>query len=250
MLFRSEVKAAWNFIKAMHLKDHVLLRCYANAHTFGIEGYPHTDSKRDQDTTVVMYMNKNWKREWGGETVVYDGHHIVTAAIPAFNRAVVFKGDQYHCARSVSRTCPELRKTIMFKCAKIDADPKRDEMQLFLKKVGASEKKHTNGSLTKHLLETYDLLKAVGQPMSVCLAGATHSLMGTNIYADACLTSNDYDMLMDVIGRDAIELVKLFGKINRPTTIEAALASNTVVLNLTAGGAVNVTPEKIGRAHV
>lgn len=237
--------AAWNFIKSTHLKDHIVIRCYANAHTFGIEGYPHTDSKREQDTTVVLYMNKGWRREWGGETLVYDGYHIVSAALPAFNRAMIFKGNQFHSAKAVSRICPDLRRTLMFKCAKIGADTKRDEVQLYLNSVGATEKKHKRGSLTNHLLGTYDLLKCTGQSDTVCLAGATHSLFGTSIFKESCLTADDSDSLVKLIGEEAFNLVKIFEKTARPQTFEHALLNNTLTLDLIDGGTVTVTQEQL-----
>jgi hypothetical protein len=54
---------AWKYLQKEHLGEQDLLRCYTNAHTFGVEGYPHTDSKRDDDETIVIYMNTEWRRE-------------------------------------------------------------------------------------------------------------------------------------------------------------------------------------------
>lgn len=239
-----QVLAAWNFIKSEYLPDYSLIRCYANSHTFGVEGYPHTDSKRDQDITVVVYMNKNWRREWGGETLIYDGDTIVKGALPAFNRAVIFKGNQYHCARSVSRTCPDTRRTIMFKCAKVNADSKRDSLQRFLETVGAQSKEHSSSVLINHLLFTYDLLKAANQSDDICLAGGAHSLYGTSKFKDACLAMDDTVGLRSVIGDAPLELVKLFATVNRPAALEQALARDTRELSLTAGGSVIVTDEQ------
>ena len=49
---------AWNHLKVNYLGDQTLLRCYTNSHTYGVEGYPHADSKRDVDYTIVIYMNQ------------------------------------------------------------------------------------------------------------------------------------------------------------------------------------------------
>lgn len=238
------VYQAWKFINSAYLKDYSLIRCYANAHTFGVEGYPHTDSKRADDITVVIYMNKDWKREWGGETLLYEGDRIVQAALPAFNRAMIFNSNQWHCARSVSRICPDLRRTIMFKCAKTGTDPRRDSLQRFIESVGAASKEHKVGNLANHLLTTYDLLKAANQSDDICLAGGAHSLYGTNIYKEACLADDDQDSLRAVIGDTALELVKLFATTDRPQALEATAGKYTSTLPLTTGGTVEITQEQ------
>jgi len=238
------VLQAWKFINSAYFPDYRLIRCYANAHTHGVEGYPHTDSKRDQDITIVIYMNKGWKREWGGETIVYDGSTIVEASVPAFNRAMIFKGNQFHCAKPVSRICPDLRRTIMFKCAKLDADPVRDRLQIFLEKVGAADKEHKMGSLFNHLLTTYDLLKAAKQPDDICLAGGAHSVYGTNIYKDACLNADEQAELLELIGDKAMALVQLFATTDRPKALEQTGGKYPGTLPLTDGGTVEITAEQ------
>ena len=47
---------AWSHLQKNVGAGMTLLRCYANAHTFGTEGYPHTDSERNGDLTVVIYL--------------------------------------------------------------------------------------------------------------------------------------------------------------------------------------------------
>ena len=236
------VADAWNFIKATYLKDHILIRCYANSHTYGVEGYPHTDSRRDQDTTVVIYMNKDWRREWGGETLVYDGSNIESATVPQFNRAVIFNGNKWHCARGVTRICPDQRKTIMFKAAKRNADPYRDALQQLLNKHGAPRFNHKNGSLQNHLLITYDLLKEAGQPTAVCLAGGAHSIFGTNAFRHVCIDPTEFRAeVSSVIGEAATQLVELFSKIDRPRTLVENMGNETPMLRTNDGGAVPVT---------
>jgi len=239
------VNAAWQFIRSNVLQDYRLIRCYANGHTHGVEGYPHTDSDREHDITIVVYMNKLWKREWGGETVIYDGDMITLAAQPSFNRALVFRADQFHCARAVGRLCPDLRKTVMFKCTKNNVDVKRDQLQAFLNKIGATNKTHKRGSLTNHLLGTYDLLKKVGQPEHVCLAGGAHSVYGTNIFTESCLDKQDTAELLDIIGPTALRLVQLFESVDRPTVLNDAIETKNTTLMLTGGGTVQVTAEEL-----
>lgn len=232
---------AWQFIRANVLPGHRLIRCYANAHTYGVEGYPHTDSIRPEDITIVAYMNRTWKREWAGETVIFEGDNTVLAQLPAFNRALIFSGADLHCARGVTRICPELRRTLMFKCAPEDCDPHRDALQVLLNQVGAFRKGHMNGNLGRHLLITYDLLRKAGQPAGVCLAGGAHSVFGTNAFKDPCLDPADRPMLVEVIGEEAVRLVEIFGAIARPGTLDANVGKDGAFLEYTTGGGVAVT---------
>jgi Rps23 Pro-64 3,4-dihydroxylase Tpa1-like proline 4-hydroxylase len=106
----------WLRLKTDHLKDHALVRCYANAHTFGIEGYPHTDSRKPGNYTTIVYVNPIWKPEWAGETVFFnDLGDIVHAVLPKPGRITTFDGRILHAARALSRICPAMRVTLMFK---------------------------------------------------------------------------------------------------------------------------------------
>lgn len=106
----------WERLRAGPLHGHRLVRCYANAHTFGVEGYVHTDSKRPDNYTSVVYLNPVWKREWAGELVFFDNAGDVFHAVsPKSGRVVVFPGSVPHAARAVSRICPAVRINLAFK---------------------------------------------------------------------------------------------------------------------------------------
>jgi hypothetical protein len=106
----------WLRLKADRLRDHSLVRCYANAHTFGIEGYPHVDSKKPGNYTTIVYVNPMWKPEWAGETVfINDLGDIAHAVLPKPGRITTFDGRIIHAARGLSRICPAMRVTLMFK---------------------------------------------------------------------------------------------------------------------------------------
>jgi Rps23 Pro-64 3,4-dihydroxylase Tpa1-like proline 4-hydroxylase len=110
------IRELWLRLKEDHLHGHALVRCYANAHTFGIEGYPHTDSRKPGNYTTIFYVNPIWKPEWAGETVfLNDLGDISSAVLPKPGRAVIFDGRITHAARALSRVCPALRVTLMFK---------------------------------------------------------------------------------------------------------------------------------------
>ena len=110
------LREVWQRLKADRFPGHSLVRCYANAHTFGVEGYPHTDSRLPGNYTAILYLNPIWVPEWAGETVFFnDEGEISKAVLPKPGRLVVFDGRVLHAARGLSRICPAMRVTLMFK---------------------------------------------------------------------------------------------------------------------------------------
>jgi hypothetical protein len=218
---------AWQYLKTIYWPQADLLRCYVNAHTFGVEGYPHVDSTRADDKTMVMYMNKDWRREWGGETIVYDGNRIAHAELPAYNRGIVFYGNQTHQARAVTRICPDARMTLMFKFNE-NRDQKRNDIQTFLTSIGAYRVAHGRTNLAYHLLNTYDELRARGQSQDLCNAGALHSIFGTNWFQTQTVSLTSSDVIQNLIGDRALQLVHFFNQLDRPETLEAALKNKTL----------------------
>jgi Rps23 Pro-64 3,4-dihydroxylase Tpa1-like proline 4-hydroxylase len=105
-------------LQKQYFQDSYLLKSYVNAHSYGTEGYPHIDSTIDGDQTLVVYLNKEWKKEWGGESLIYDNDDIIFAQLPKFNTGLLFNSELWHCARGVTRICPEIRTTLVFKFAK------------------------------------------------------------------------------------------------------------------------------------
>jgi len=219
------VADAWNYIKTLHFPDHSLLRCYANGHTYGVEGYPHTDSLRLADKTLIVYMNNLWKREWGGETLIYNNDNIVHAELPRRNKALVFPGHMWHTSRGVTRICPELRISLMFKIVdNKNVDPNRNKIQQFLESVGADKISHTGSTLIIHLMRTYDLLKKANQSQDICSAGALHSIFGTTIFKTSTLDKSRRQQVVDLIGERATELVEQFSTLDNRLVV---LESNT-----------------------
>lgn len=241
------IASAWAYIKTQFLGDQALLRCYVNSHTYGVEGYPHTDSKRDADNTLVVYMNPDWRRDWGGETMVYDGYNIVHAELPKFNKGLVFPGAKTHQARSVTRICPAQRITLMFKFCPRDVDTIRDNIQRFVTALGAHKTKHSGRTLAFHLLNTYDILKANGYDQVTCSAGALHSIFGTNAFKTQTLTIQDRAQVVNVIGEEATKLVELFHYIKRPGALESALANSTTVVEANVGNPITLTEIQLNR---
>jgi hypothetical protein len=210
--------------KAFFLDKATLVRCYANRHTFGTEGYIHTDSDRVEDQTCVVYMDKDWDVNWGGETMFYnlDRTAIINAVIPSLGRTVVFPGNIPHCAKPVSRICPKVRTTLMFK---VTIDPKAiypaEELLVnFLNKIGANKKPHKHGSLADHLMRTFHILKSKNAGDILAVAGGLHSVFGTNAYKKECLPWESTE-ITDTFGAEVDRIVRLFSRIDRPDALES-----------------------------
>jgi hypothetical protein len=229
------IQQAWQHIQDNIVGPQQLLRCYTNSHTFGVEGYPHTDSKRDADKTLVIYMNKHWQRDWGGETTIYHGDEIAHAELPKYNRGLIFSGSDWHSARAVTRICPAQRITLMFKYCEKNLDPQRDKLQSFLTLIGAEDVKHSGRTLWTHLLNVYDILKAHGYKTEVCAAGGLHSIFGTNAFKKQMLRWDQRHMVVNLIGEEATKYVELFHTVKRPQTLESALKNNTLEVELNSG---------------
>lgn len=117
------INTVWRKLKASFLQHHQLVRCYANAHTYGVEGYPHVDSRRSGNFTAILYINPIWKPEWAGETVFFDEHQdIAQSVMPKPGRLIIFDNRIMHAARGVTRICPSIRVTLMFKTKLKDAE--------------------------------------------------------------------------------------------------------------------------------
>lgn len=112
------IHALWMHLSRTCLKGHVPVRVYANAHTYGVEGYVHVDSVDEVNHfTTIYYAHGAWDNNWAGETIFYsaDAEDITQAVYPRPGRIAIFRGATPHVARSVSRDCPELRITVVIK---------------------------------------------------------------------------------------------------------------------------------------
>lgn len=107
----------WIAMSASVLKGHKLVRCYANGHVFGGEGTLHVDAIADTGYTAIYFAHPVWSPNWGGETVFFNDERddILVSVYPRPNRLIVFRGNIPHVARGLTRTCPVLRATLMFK---------------------------------------------------------------------------------------------------------------------------------------
>lgn len=112
------VFALWKFLSAGMLRGHQPIRVYANAHTYGVEGYIHTDSLDEENYfTTIYYAHPVWRTNWSGEILFYgpDRAEIIKAVYPRPGRLISFRGSIPHSAHAPSRDCPELRVSIVVK---------------------------------------------------------------------------------------------------------------------------------------
>lgn len=107
----------WRGIRRTYLPDHVPYHVYVNAHTLGVDGYHHHDAPQDDGRmTAIVYLHDAWEIDWGGELICYtpDGE-VTCGTLPWPGRVVVFPSHWGHRATSVTRLCPGLRLSLMFK---------------------------------------------------------------------------------------------------------------------------------------
>lgn len=214
--------AIHGWLQSLIKHDWVLIRCYMNAHTYGVDGYFHCDSDRHDEITVVVYLCRKWDRDWAGETVILEpnGFDTEMSVMPAPNRMVAFPSARWHCARAVSRKCNDLRKTLVFKCR-----PRRKEsfelISQSLVGFGALNLNHGDGTLHDHLMRVFQLLDD-HRHSTIAAAGAVHSIYGTNAFTKKLLEPNasNRSMVARLVGEYNESLAYMFSVIERPATLE------------------------------
>jgi Rps23 Pro-64 3,4-dihydroxylase Tpa1-like proline 4-hydroxylase len=92
-------------------------RVHVNSNAYGDMAYPHRDSVAGGDSvTAMIYANQSWEKDWGGETLFYDGSDEAIACVsPKPGRLVVFHGLIEHEGSIPSRECYEDRLTLVIK---------------------------------------------------------------------------------------------------------------------------------------
>ena len=101
-------------IKELLDEDVEYNRIYLNGHTFGQQGYFHTDDDREEGRTLLIYCNDDWKVEYAGATVFADGDNFVTIYPDAFS-GVYFNGNIPHHSQPISKDFHGLRITLAYK---------------------------------------------------------------------------------------------------------------------------------------
>jgi SM-20-related protein len=223
-----------------------ILRFYLNGHTFGSEGWPHIDSDRPGEVTIVLYLNSEWKPHWGGETVLFDANgDISSATLPRPNRLLCFPANQLHAPRPVSKTFDDLRVVLVVKVA-LPTSSETEQWTVterthldYLEQVGSQHVGHSGRTLLTHLVGTYRILRKAGAADHVCTAGLFHSVYGTSIMH--CTLPLDRESVRARIGHASERLAWLFCVIDRPR----CWASQSEELALRDGSTVRVSAQEL-----
>ena len=237
------VMPLWLSLKRVLPEGTYPIRNYANIHTYGVEGFPHTDSNRADEITAVVYLSKEWRREWAGSTVFFNREDdIIKAVMPKYGRVSLFPATTSHAASPVSRICPVARITMAIKTRSPLQDKRLMELEDFLREVGAHKMLHGKGSLMGHLVRVYEVLKAAGASSEICVVGGLHSIYGTWSYRDACLS--DRGVIRERFGTDVEAFVYEFSGLNKdPDPTMKPLLAVVAAANLSDQGKLKDHPE-------
>ena len=101
-----------------------------------IDGNYHDASGMNRRVNAILYLNKNWHSEWGGEFGVYanNGNKLVRKIIPKFNRLVIFDthDKSFHgIVNPVSCPKTQSRKSLILYYYTV---AKRDKNQIYVDK--------------------------------------------------------------------------------------------------------------------
>ena len=96
---------------------------YSESHTLT---FPHCDSS-EGDMTIIVYLNLEWHRGWGGYTCFFDssyGNEVVETVVPEPGKVIFFNGNLYHSALPPNHIAPFPRFTLAIKTKWMEKDTK------------------------------------------------------------------------------------------------------------------------------
>jgi len=93
-----------------------------------VDGNYHDASGLNRRVNILLYLNKGWKKKWGGQFGLYneDGKELVKEVEPIFNRMVIFDThDKSFHGLPRPITCPdnEMRRSILLYYYTVDQRP-------------------------------------------------------------------------------------------------------------------------------
>lgn len=103
--------------------EYMLVRNMMAGNTFGQDGDIHDDwLNAGESLTGVIYINRRWEDNWGGETIVYDKEDPSKLEISKFEagKLIVFDGSNPHIGKGPQRACGELRCILAMQAVKTD----------------------------------------------------------------------------------------------------------------------------------
>jgi hypothetical protein len=104
----------FNKIKELTQEDFEIERIYFNGHNACGQGYPHTDSEKEDGRTFLIYCNDKWDLNFGGGTSFLIDNEVKTY-FPYPNSAVYFNNNILHMADPIGKDFKGVRVTLAFK---------------------------------------------------------------------------------------------------------------------------------------
>lgn len=102
-------------------EDYIMVRSMICGNTFGQDGDIHDDwLEPEESLTGVLYLNRRWEDNWGGETIVYSDNKTEISKFEA-GKLIVFDGSNPHIGKGPQRNCGELRCILAIQAVKMDA---------------------------------------------------------------------------------------------------------------------------------
>lgn len=84
-----------------HLGDVDLIKAYINASDCNTSTLAHIDDINESYITVIIYLNREWKVDYQGATMFFDGFgsdEVTKTVFPKAKRAVIFSSNIWHMA--------------------------------------------------------------------------------------------------------------------------------------------------------
>jgi len=101
--------------------EYSLVRNMMAGNTFGQDGDIHDDWLHEGESmTGVLYLNRRWNDNWGGETLVYGADGSVEISKFEAGKLIVFDGSNPHIGKGPQRACGELRCILAMQAVKTD----------------------------------------------------------------------------------------------------------------------------------
>lgn len=207
------IKTLWDYVQEC-IGERTLVRAYCNGYTFGTDAYYHKDDTWIQQEfgedcvseTILIYLNDEWDRDWGGETsLIDDNDKFLASFFPDKSNALVFDSNIWHRAGTLSRSCPELRSVLVFKTA----GPEYNRSYVKWIKDKTETIDHSGVTLFKHLYNTAMTASSKkGLPHHIIKAALYHSVYDTEYFkANLNVTREE---VIEQIGEEAENLVHIF----------------------------------------
>jgi hypothetical protein len=98
---------------ALGVENIAFERFYCNGQSFGEDGSPHSDYQEDGMYSLLYFPMLEWKKEWGGEFLIYDENEdILLAWWPRPNSAILFNSNLKHVGKSPVKSCLSIRYSL------------------------------------------------------------------------------------------------------------------------------------------